>query len=162
MVDTGVLRGYRWHIWARVWRTPLLGELSMLAMNERGFAGAMNGLPADFVAEMWRNLDRRTRRAILALYRATDHEDQTAMIPVLRAMNWPSIVIWGADDPYIPARFAERNLETLPSATVHLMQGAGHWPFIDRPDEFAALLTPFLRERVAAEAELREISSAYR
>src|SRR5215472_7057759 len=24
---------YRWHLWARIWRTPLVGELSMLVMN---------------------------------------------------------------------------------------------------------------------------------
>ena len=30
------------------------------------------GLPKDFVEQMWRHFDKRTRRAILKLYRATD------------------------------------------------------------------------------------------
>jgi pimeloyl-ACP methyl ester carboxylesterase len=162
MINTGVLRGYRWHIMARIWRTPVLGELMMLMMNEQGFARAMRELPDDFVAEMWRNLDRDTRRAILALYRGTDHADSTATIPMLRAMDWPSIVIFGADDQYIPARFAERNLETLPSAEVHVLQRAGHWPFIDRPQAFADLLLPFLRDRIAEVPELIEDSALYR
>jgi pimeloyl-ACP methyl ester carboxylesterase len=28
---------YRWHYWARIWRTPFVGELSMLTMNRFGF-----------------------------------------------------------------------------------------------------------------------------
>jgi pimeloyl-ACP methyl ester carboxylesterase len=147
MINTGVLRGYRWHKWARIWRTPVLGELMMSAMNERGFKRAMRRLPADFVDEMWRNLDRDTRRAIIALYRSTDHSETTASIPLLRAFDWPSTVLFGEQDPYIPARFAERNLETLPSATVHVLPNAGHWPFIDQPEAFAELLIPFLRDQ---------------
>ena len=34
-VNTGVLVGYRWHRMARIWQTPLLGELSMRALNPR-------------------------------------------------------------------------------------------------------------------------------
>jgi pimeloyl-ACP methyl ester carboxylesterase len=161
MINTGILRGYRWHIWARIWRTPGVGELMMAIMNERGFAGSMKGLPDEFIAEMWGNLDKRTRRTMLALYRATNHEDSTPSIPIIRAMDWPSIVIFGADDPYIPARFAGRNLESLPSAKIHLLENAGHWPFIDRPQAFADLLLPFLREQVGATSEPASNSASY-
>lgn len=161
MINTGVLRGYRWHIWAHIWRTRGLGELMMSMMNERGFAMSLRSLPDDFVAEMWSNLDRRTRRTMLALYRSTDHADSTATIPMLRAMNWPSIVIFGADDPYIPPRFAERNLETLPSAEIHVLENAGHWPFIDRPDAFADRLLPFLRNQLGVSTELAPNSAVY-
>ena len=34
-VNTGVLLGYRWHRMARIWQTPLLGELAMRALNRR-------------------------------------------------------------------------------------------------------------------------------
>ena len=101
---------------------------------------------------MYRNFDRPTRKAILALYRATDMEAQTASLPQMRllASQWPSIVIFGADDPYLPAKFAERNKESLPNAEIHLIEGAGHWPHLEKPDEVAALLLPFLREQVGA------------
>ncbi|MGH3837640.1 MAG: hypothetical protein ACRDTH_22700 [Pseudonocardiaceae bacterium] len=29
LVNIGVLRGYRWHYLARIWRTPVLGEAFM-------------------------------------------------------------------------------------------------------------------------------------
>jgi pimeloyl-ACP methyl ester carboxylesterase len=157
MINTGVLRGYRWHIWARIWRRRVIGELTMMTMNERGFRWSMRGLPEDFVAEMWTDLDRRTRRTILALYRNTDHADSTPTIPMVRAMDWPAIVIFGEDDPYIPGRFAERNLETLPSAEIHLLPSSGHWPFIDQPEAFSDILMPFLRGRVNALSESHKI-----
>jgi pimeloyl-ACP methyl ester carboxylesterase len=147
-VNSGMLRGYRWHRWARIWRTPVLGELAMKIMNEAGFKRTMSGLPADFVDEMWRNFDSRTRRAVLRLYRTTDTEDQAMAVPLLRAADIPCKVVWGDCDSFIDARFAKRNLESFPSATVSMITGAGHWPFIDRPDEVAEALLPFLRERI--------------
>jgi len=30
LINTGVLKGYRWHYMARIWRTPVLGELQQL------------------------------------------------------------------------------------------------------------------------------------
>ncbi|MBI5311212.1 MAG: alpha/beta hydrolase [Actinobacteria bacterium] len=148
-VNSGVLRGYRWHFWARVWRTPVLGELSMMAMNRTGMRRTLGDLPADFIDEMWHNFDRRTRRVVLRLYRTTNTEDQAIAVPLLRAANFPSVVIWGDDDPFIAPKFAERNLEAFPGATVHHVRG-GHWPFIDNADAVAELLMPFLRERLAA------------
>lgn len=148
-INSGMLRGYRWHFWARVWRRPLIGELAMLATNRAAMTRTLGDLPSDFVDEMWGNFDRRTRRVVLRLYRTTDTEDMALAVPLLRAMNLPSTVIWGDDDQFIPARFAERNLEAFPRATVHHMRG-GHWPFIDDPDGVAERLLPFLRENLAA------------
>lgn len=74
-INTGVMRGYRWHFWARVWRTPLLGELAMLAVNRRAMEKVLGKPPRAFVDEMWCNLDRRTRRVVLRLYRTSDREE---------------------------------------------------------------------------------------
>ena len=148
-INSGMLRGYRWHFWARVWRTPVLGELSMQVMNRYGMARTLGELPDDFIDEMWRNFDRRTRRVVLRLYRTTNTEDQSLAVPLLRALNIPSIVIWGDDDPFIAPAFAKRNLEAFPGATVHHVHG-GHWPFIDNPEAVADLLLPYLREQSSA------------
>jgi pimeloyl-ACP methyl ester carboxylesterase len=144
-INTGVLRGYRWHKWARIWRTPIVGELSMLLSTESRFKRGFRRLPPEFVDQMWRHFDRRTRRAILALYRNTETKDLSTIIPTLRALRLPSIVVWGVHDPYIPVEFADRSKEAFPDAEVHLIRNAGHWPFIDRPEEVARILLPFLR-----------------
>jgi pimeloyl-ACP methyl ester carboxylesterase len=77
LIDTGVLRDYRWHGLARIWRTPVLGELFQASTTRFGFRAAIRrgepmGLPRDFLDRMYRHYDRRTRRAVLRLYRATD------------------------------------------------------------------------------------------
>src|SRR5690349_6980470 len=33
---------YRWHFWARIWRTPILGEASMALMNRLTLARELN------------------------------------------------------------------------------------------------------------------------
>jgi pimeloyl-ACP methyl ester carboxylesterase len=144
-INTGILRGYRWHKWARIWRTPVIGELFMLLTNEKRFKAGFARLPADSVDQMWRHFDARTRRAVLDLYRGTDTKDMTPVAEVLRQLDLPSIVLWGVHDRYVPVEFADCNREALPRATVHCIENAAHWPFIDRPDEVAALLLPFLK-----------------
>jgi pimeloyl-ACP methyl ester carboxylesterase len=151
-INTGILRGYRWHKWARIWRTPVIGELFMLLTNEARFKAGFRRLPGDFVDQMWRHFDKRTRRAVLKLYRATDIGDASLSSRLLRSLDLPSIVIWGVHDRYVPVQFAQGNREALPRAEVHLIQKAGHWPFIDRPDEVAALLLPFLKGLLKKEA----------
>lgn len=147
MINSGMMRGYRWHSIARLYRTPVLGELFMAIANKQGFKRTLRDLPDWLIDQMWSNFDRRSRKAILALYRATDMEGQAAALPMIRglAANWPALVIFGQDDPYLPAGLADRNKESLPLAEVRLIPGAGHWPHAEKPDEVAALLLPFLQ-----------------
>lgn len=154
MINSGLMRGMRWHRIARLYRTPLVGEAFMAIANKPGFERTLKEIPAADLDLMWKNFDRSTRRAILALYRATDIEAQSAQLPQMRllASQWPSIVVFGADDPYMPAKFAPRNTESLPNATVHMIEGVGHWPHLEDPEAVSRLLTPFLREQVAAPA----------
>lgn len=152
LFNTGILTGYDWHTMARVWQTPLLGELSMKIMNRGVFRRAVSsaeprGLPSDFLDEMYDNYDRRTRSAVLRLYRsASDLGDRAAdLAAVVAAADLPALVVWGEGDSYIPASFAEAQKEAFPSAEVHLLPDSGHWPFIDDPGASAAFLTAFLR-----------------
>lgn len=151
MINSGMMRGTRWHYLARIYRTSLLGEAFMAIANKQGMQRTLSELPQADMDLMWDNFDRRTRRAILALYRATDIETQTAQLPQLRLLSqqWQSIVIFGAKDPFLPARLAERNKEALVNAKVHLIDGAGHWPHLEDPQAVGDLLLPFLREQVA-------------
>lgn len=148
-INTGILRGYQWHKWARIWRTPILGEIFMwLIADEARFKRGFRRLPPDFVHQMWKHYDARTRRAVLALYRGTRMKDMSPIAGALRKLDLPSIVIWGVHDRYVPFEYAERNQEALPRATIHPIRNAGHWPFIDRPDDVAAILLPFLKEQI--------------
>lgn len=152
LFNTGLMTGYRWHTAARVWQTPVLGEISMAILSRPLFRRAVDGgepqgLPPEFIDEMYDNYDRRTRKAVLDLYRSAKgiRAEGPRVAAALEPEDIPCLVVWGADDAYLPSRFAEAQREAFPSAEVHLVEGGGHWPFIDHPDRSAELLTGFLK-----------------
>jgi pimeloyl-ACP methyl ester carboxylesterase len=157
LVNTGVLLREGWHALARVWRTPVLGELFFATSTRRGMRQFMKRTnPASFptaygdhLFELYR--DKGTRRAVLALYRNTPVAPHVAAIaPALREHPRPTLVVWGAKDPYLKVRLAERQREVFRDARVTILPQSGHWPLADDPAAVAAAVLPFLREQVRA------------
>jgi pimeloyl-ACP methyl ester carboxylesterase len=85
----------------------------------------------------------------------------------LRAMMWapkaegndrigevacPVLVIMGTKDPDFPDPAAEAKLiaDRAANATVAMIDGAGHYPPAERPDQTAATILPFLARAVAS------------
>lgn len=155
LLNTGALVGYRWHWLARIWRTPVLGELFMATTTRPALhlvlkQGNPRGLPKEYVDRMYADYDTATRKAVLRLYRATDPGDMGATAPRLRALDRPALVLWGAQDPYIPVEQAERQRDSFPSAEVHVLADSGHWPMVDNPDRVREVVLPFLHRVVGA------------
>jgi pimeloyl-ACP methyl ester carboxylesterase len=135
------LPGYRWHRTARMWRTPLLGELAMGAVTRSVLrrstlaANATPGpLPDAWLDSVLDHFDHGTQRAILQLYRSSPPEALARAGEQLRRLEMPSLVVWGMRDPYIPARFAAEYARALPHADLLELPDAGHWWWLDRPD----------------------------
>jgi pimeloyl-ACP methyl ester carboxylesterase len=156
LINTGVLLNYRWHLLARIWRTPWLGELFQASATRRGFhlllrRGNPRRLPRAFVDRMYHDYDRGTRRAVLRLYRsAADPADTAAGLrDALRPLDRPALVVWGAADPYIGREHANRQREAFPRAEVVILEQSGHWPFIDDPERVASAVVPFLEQHLA-------------
>jgi pimeloyl-ACP methyl ester carboxylesterase len=151
LIDTGILADYKWHRMARIWQTPGLGGLANAAITRPVFrrlvaAPEPRGLPGEFLDEMYDNFDRRTKTAVLDLYRDAKSigKDSKLLIPPLAEADLPALVIWGAGDTYLAPAMAERQKEAFPSAEVHVLPGSGHWPFIDDPATVTRLLNDFL------------------
>jgi pimeloyl-ACP methyl ester carboxylesterase len=151
LIDIGILPGYKWHRLARIWRAPLLGELFQATATRRAFRMMIDrseprGLPRPFVERMYDHYDRRTRRAVLKLYRATDEPGapDPRLVAALKSADPPALVIWGGADAYLPSSYAERQREFLPRAEVHVLPHSGHWPFADDPAAVERLLLAFL------------------
>jgi pimeloyl-ACP methyl ester carboxylesterase len=151
LIDTGVLPGYRWHRLARIWRTPVVGELLQATATRGAFRFLLNrneprGLPREFVEGMYDHYDRRTRRAVLALYRDTDEPGAAAaeFSRLMAPRDIPALVIWGEHDAYLPSAYATRQREAFPSADVHVLPASGHWPYADAPETVERLLVEFL------------------
>jgi pimeloyl-ACP methyl ester carboxylesterase len=162
LINIGVLPGYRWHYLARIWRTPVLGELFMATTSRPGFRlllkhGNPSGLPARFVDRMYDDFDRGSRRAVLKLYRATDPAaGARQQADALRRTRRPVLVLWGKHDPYLPVDYAQRQREVFPDAQVVILERSGHWPFMDDPEGVAAVVVPFLREAMTGPSSARE------
>jgi pimeloyl-ACP methyl ester carboxylesterase len=127
-----LLPGYRWHRFARAWRTPALGEVA-IGLSSRRLARRL--MPEVVVQESWPHFDQGTQRAILHLYRSAP-EDALARAGLdLASVDCPALVVWGDRDPYIGPQFAERYAEALGGeAEVVHVNDAGHWPWHDTPD----------------------------
>jgi pimeloyl-ACP methyl ester carboxylesterase len=153
LIDTGILPGYKWHRLARIWRTPVLGEVFQATATRGAFRALLNrneprGLPREFVEAMYDHYDRRTRKAVLELYRATDDPGSAAgeLTKLLAPRDVPALVIWGEHDAYLPSSYAARQREAFPSADVHVLPASGHWPFADAPETVERLLVEFLTQ----------------
>lgn len=154
LVNIGIAPGYRWHKFARIWRTPILGELFQLLATRAILKKSLNDenpkpFPESFFDRLMKYADWGQKRAVLKLYRATsDFEGLVQQVRQnLGPRNIPANVIWGEDDPYVPSRFAEAQREVFDVKGMHIMPRCGHWPMIDEPEAFQALLLPFLQEQ---------------
>ena len=137
---------YRGHRVARIWNTPILGEIFMALSKPAKLAEglAAQGMPADIAQEeaaQWANKDKR--RAILKLYRSANglsfERDWARDIGKSPANG---TLIWGAGDPYVELSVAQRFAANT-GTPLAVIVGAGHWAIAERPADVAAALHGF-------------------
>ncbi len=56
----------------------------------------------------------------------------------------PTLIVWGADDPIIPASHGQRAHEAMPGSQLAIFPGAGHMPHFDDPLGIAHTLLEFM------------------
>lgn len=64
------------------------------------------------------------------------------LAPLARSL--PMLLVWGGGDRAVPLAIGERARDMLAGPALAVIEGAGHAPYMERPDEFAALALPFL------------------
>jgi pimeloyl-ACP methyl ester carboxylesterase len=156
LVDTGVLVDYKWHAMAKIWRTPVLGELFVKATTRGALKSALKrGQPRPLPEEAFElfyraSKDKGTQRAVLRLYRSSPVNALEELGPPLRELNRPTLVVWGKHDPYIKVEQAEAQRQTFSDAEVVVLEDSGHWPMWDAPEEIEAAIVPFLARQLGA------------
>ena len=150
IANTTFHASYRWHAWARVWRTPLLGELSMALMNRPLFSRELRRgsrkLDRRAIDEAYDAITPATKRAVLRAYRAANPPTMAPWEARLRALvpeRVPALVLWGEHDPYILPRFADE----FGAREVHRFPESGHWVIAEEADAVATKLLAFFDER---------------
>ncbi len=98
---------------------PLKKEI--LAMNIRDFA--------------WLNRMRKDLRS----------DDFAALGKRIGNIKAPTLIVWGSGDKFIPASHAPEWHKEIPQSKLTILDGCGHGPQYERPEETARLMIEFLQ-----------------
>ncbi|RIJ33255.1 alpha/beta fold hydrolase [Henriciella algicola] len=133
-------RSYKWHQTARIWQTPLLGEMFMALTGKDRLARSLAsaGMPEALARHEADHWSPHMRKAILQLYRSAKNiaEEWTGDLHKLPGRG---LVFWGDDDPFVPVEAAERFCAET-NTPLHRNASTGHWSVVEKAPEFAALL----------------------
>jgi len=101
--------------------------------------------------EIWRSYgslaDAGSRRAFFrSLHNVIDPGGQavSALGRLRRAAQRPTLIVWGADDPFIPVKHAFAAHAAIPGSRLEIFDGVGHYPHCEAPERFVAVLVEFI------------------
>jgi pimeloyl-ACP methyl ester carboxylesterase len=134
--NTNFFPDYRWHFWARVWRTRVLGEMAMAIANRPLFIREMKRgsphMPKEYASAAYDEFGKSTKKQVLRWYRAMDpevHEGWPERL-IAATASTPKQVLWGDADPFLPKATADR----YGAAEVQHFADYGHWMMVENPD----------------------------
>ncbi|MGH9475270.1 MAG: alpha/beta fold hydrolase [Terriglobales bacterium] len=113
------------------------------ALLERIYGDPTRVLPGS-VADYARTLRRPHLGAAVAAYSRHFQHQQDELRSACSTLAMPVLLVWGDRDPVVPAATAPALQAALPRATLKLLPGLGHLPFVEDPQAFAAAVLPFL------------------
>jgi pimeloyl-ACP methyl ester carboxylesterase len=107
------------------------------------------------LGEMWRAFvaleEPEARRAFLQTVRGLidlGGQRVSANDRLYLTAELPTMIVWGEKDPLIPVAHAHRAHEAMPGSRLEIFPGVGHYPHLDDPEHFAAILLDFIRTTV--------------
>ena len=130
-------------MWADRIKDVQAGGIESLANNvmERWFS---KNFRATKEIDMWRNmLIRQPDQGYMgcsAAISGTDFFTQTS------GLRLPTLGIAGSEDGSTPPDLVHETVDLIPGSQFYLIRGAGHLPCVEKPDEYAKVVTKFLTE----------------
>jgi 2-hydroxymuconate-semialdehyde hydrolase len=70
----------------------------------------------------------------------------------LAELDLPALLIWGEEDPFLPAALGERLQDVIPGASLALLPGCSHFVTEDAPSTVGPLVHEYLRTRYLQDA----------
>lgn len=147
--NTNFFTDYQWHFFARLYRTPLVGELLIATATRSTMRTVLKqcapALPESYIDHSY---DAgfgapSVRTTILRMYRERTAKDFNGWEDRLLAVlaHTPAIVLWGDRDPFISPTYADR----YRGAQVHHFKDYSHWLPVEAPAAYAAVLMPWMK-----------------
>lgn len=112
-------------------------HLLRLLLGRSNAEGYLNRLRAKAGSSDYASASSRMR----AILSRVVNEDLCGVMPRIKA---PTLLIWGEADTATPIADARKMERLIPGAGLVSFPGVGHYSFLERPAEFAAVLTSFL------------------
>ncbi len=139
---------YRGHRMARLWATPVIGELMMVLSRTQNFANGLKqaGMPEELAVKEVAYWQKPMRRSILSLYRSAEglrfSED---WLTALANLPRKGMILWGENDPFVDVSVAHRFVKQW-NYPLHVFENKGHWGIIEQPEVTAGILKSFWSE----------------
>ena len=93
--------------------------------------------------ELWRNMLTQQKAegyaGCSAAISGTDYYATTA------SLRLPTLGIAGSEDGSTPPDLVRETIELIPGSQFRLIRKVGHLPCIEKPNEFASIVTDFMR-----------------
>jgi pimeloyl-ACP methyl ester carboxylesterase len=106
---------------------------------------------APAVEEVWRSFaslaDADCRRAFFRTLRAVvdlGGQAVTATDRLYLTSQVPALIVWGAQDPFIPVSHAVAAHEAMPGSRLAVFDHVGHFPHCEAPERFVEVLIEFV------------------
>ena len=131
---------------ARVARSQGMARIAELS-NERWFPAAFRQRRPDVLDRATRSLLAQDAEFHASIWEMIAGLELAADLPRIRC---PTLVVAGAEDANAPIEAAERIAGLIRGAKLEVMAGVGHFPPVEAPEAFNALLDDFVSERGAA------------
>ncbi|MFE1211088.1 alpha/beta fold hydrolase [Streptomyces albidoflavus] len=134
------------------------GRTGRLALAERLLAEGMGGYADEVIGKMVApyNVEAKPEVTahVLRMMRATDPEGAAAALrgradredyeATLAEVSEPVLIVVGADDAFTTVADAEAIRRLVPHATLTVIDGAGHLPHLEQPEETGRALVEFV------------------
>jgi pimeloyl-ACP methyl ester carboxylesterase len=109
----------------------------------------VRGTPAG--EEIWRSYaslaEADTRWAFFRTLRAVidpGGQSVSAADRLYLAAQMPTLIVWGARDPFIPVQHAVATHEAIPGSRLEIFEDVGHYPHCEAPARFVEVLVDFM------------------
>jgi pimeloyl-ACP methyl ester carboxylesterase len=119
--------------------------------------------------EVWRGygtlFDADTRQAFLHTVRTSidvTGQRASAVDRLYLASQTPTLIVWGDDDKIIPVAHAHTGHAGIEGSQLEVFEGAGHFPYLDSPLRFVALLTQFVQSTKPARIDAQQVGAVVR
>ena len=128
--------------WVRRDRRMAVWSLSSIFADKRN-------ITSELEEEVWQAVQDPTAQHSFAAFQRYEigfRELRTCLMDRLGEIHCPTLVIQGEKDTLVPMDAAREAARRISGARLEIVQGAGHWPMREKPQQFNRLLVEFFAD----------------